>query len=92
VNDTARGRVLPAVRVCDAVCCAIREGRGGESPYPMLGLGTPYELHVGEDPAMLMKFLFLGLVILFIVPTFQWILADYTLLALLVLRRYFGST
>jgi hypothetical protein len=62
VNDTARGRVSPAVRVCDAGCCAIREGRAGESPYSMLGLGAPYELHAGEDPAMLMKFMFLRLV------------------------------
>jgi hypothetical protein len=61
VNDTTRGRVSPAVRVCDAVCCAIRKSRAGESPYPMLGLGALYELHAREDPAMLMKFLFLRL-------------------------------
>jgi hypothetical protein len=59
----------------------------------MLGLGGAlYELHAGEDPAMLMKFMFLRLPSLFTVPTFLWILADYIPLALLVLRRYFGST
>jgi hypothetical protein len=64
MNITTRGRLTPAVHVCDAVCYAIREGRAGESPYPMLALDALYELHARDSPAILMKFL------LFFLPSF----------------------